>query len=510
MAEDLFISYARADAAVVEALVGELRDLGYHPFFDSDLTGGQRWWDTLLDHIEAADVFLPVISQHYLDSEACYQESTWAARLGVPFLPVDVAQVDPQLCPRAIADANWVRYDLEGRSSLARLSHALRTIEPGVPVAVKPTRPAIPMTYFGELEREISGPLDWERQVVLIATLKGRLGSREDALARRLLRELQGNPRLSHASWREIEAALLENPPAPPVARVTARFDEPVAEPFVEPVAREPATPLVGEPSGAKDPVATGSSGSDVPPTARSENDGSPYPSPSRRTRLTIAAIAAIAVVAVASAAAGVLALRGGGDPRSEATGPGGGSTGAPAEDSAAPESETAVTPPPPPTAAELLEASQPTGVWRFHDYTQTKTTRAGETKQADPDDRPAKWTFTSNVCDARVCKGEIKTSRGGTYAYSWDGEQLKVPGWNTVDTDEWEACFDSSGNERPIDESSYRDTYRWTYGVFTGTASRLQRPWTERITTEFAGSCSAQSTDNVRYEGIQIITPIG
>jgi TIR domain len=257
----LFISYARTDAAIVDALVGELRELGYQPFFDSDLTGGQAWWDTLLDRIEASDVFLPVLSQHYLDSEACYQEADWAASVGVAFLPVDVARVDPRLCPRAIANANWVRYELEGRSSLARLSHALRTIEPGSRPPVNPPRPEIPMTYFGELEREISGPLDWERQLVVIATLKGRLGSREDALARRLLRQLQGNQRISYTGWREIEAALKQVPPAddqalPPAPRPVAA-DRPASP-------TEPATTQTSSKPGS-DETAVGQKGSSSP-----------------------------------------------------------------------------------------------------------------------------------------------------------------------------------------------------------------------------------------------------
>ncbi len=264
----LFISYARADVAIVDALVGELRDLGYQPFFDSDMTGGQRWWDTLLDRIEASDVFLPVLSPHYLDSEACYQETNWAATVGVPFVPIDVARVDPRLCPRAIADANWVRYELEGRSSLARLSHALRTIQPGIRPPVTAPRPDIPMTYYGELEREISGPLDWERQLVVIATLKGRLGTREDALARRLLGELQENPRISYTSWREIEAALKQGPPpADPLSASAAPAPVDEAPPATPPTAPDPpADAAPGEeppnagPLGASSPAELSSS----------------------------------------------------------------------------------------------------------------------------------------------------------------------------------------------------------------------------------------------------------
>lgn len=275
-AERLFISYARADAATVRELVVELRELGYDPFFDSDLTGGQRWWDTLLDRIENSDVFIPVISPDYVASEACYRETTWADALRLAFLPLDVGGVDPSSCPRAIADANWVRYDLEARTSLARLSHALRRITPGTRPAVLPRRPEIPMTYFGELEREIAGNLTWERQIVVIATLKGRLGTREDATARRLLHELQQNESVSHTNWREI-ADLLAPPddaPSAPVAPAAepTHTPEPAPDQFPAPAAPENPTPTPPPVEPATEP--------EPEPERRPEPEPAPAPEP--------------------------------------------------------------------------------------------------------------------------------------------------------------------------------------------------------------------------------------
>ena len=118
----VFVSYARADQKIVQSLVHEL---GYDAFYDQDLTGGQRWWDVLLDKIHEADGFLPVLTSEYRQSEACHREGVWAESLNKPFVPIDVGQASPDLFEKVVADANWVRYSLDDRGSVARLARAL-------------------------------------------------------------------------------------------------------------------------------------------------------------------------------------------------------------------------------------------------------------------------------------------------------------------------------------------------------------------------------------------------
>ena len=47
----LFISYARENKADVEALIRDLNALGYQTWVDSELRGGQTWWDEILRRI---------------------------------------------------------------------------------------------------------------------------------------------------------------------------------------------------------------------------------------------------------------------------------------------------------------------------------------------------------------------------------------------------------------------------------------------------------------------------
>ena len=87
--------------------------MGHDPFYDQDLTGGQRWWDVLLTQIEESDGFLPVLSDAYIDSEACGQEARWASNVVMPILPLDLGSVGPEMVDPHIAQTNWIRFGLE-------------------------------------------------------------------------------------------------------------------------------------------------------------------------------------------------------------------------------------------------------------------------------------------------------------------------------------------------------------------------------------------------------------
>ena len=224
MTGQIFVSHSRADSTLVGALVADLRGLGLDPFVDTGLTGGQRYWDTVLDRIAACEIFIPVVSPGFLESEACYRQTAWADSCGLAFMSIDVGGVDRSSCPPAVADADWLHYDPAEATALEQLAHALRGAQPG-PRSATPERPPIPLAYSVELEQEIAGQISWERQLAIIQGLHGRLGTREDATARRLLADLQRNEVTSLDSRREIEALL--RAPAATTADSVSRADEP-------------------------------------------------------------------------------------------------------------------------------------------------------------------------------------------------------------------------------------------------------------------------------------------
>ncbi len=213
----LFVSYARRDMPVVVQLVNELREMGHEPFYDQDLTGGQRWWDVLLTRIEECDGFLPVLSDAYIDSEACRQEAQWASDVGVPILPLDLGSVGPEMCDPHVSQTNWIRYGLEDRTSIARLARALGALPPRTPPVPEPVRPPVPVTYLTATRQEIHDAeiMAVDRQLAIIATLRSKLGTDDDTSARTLLTELRRRPDVAYASAVEIDHMLGTAPVSP-------------------------------------------------------------------------------------------------------------------------------------------------------------------------------------------------------------------------------------------------------------------------------------------------------
>ena len=64
----VFISYARRDAVPVAALADDLGEFGYTVWLDREVSGGQHWWDRILDQIRTCDVFVFALSPAGLDS----------------------------------------------------------------------------------------------------------------------------------------------------------------------------------------------------------------------------------------------------------------------------------------------------------------------------------------------------------------------------------------------------------------------------------------------------------
>lgn len=222
----MFISYSRADLAVVAVLCERLEQDGHRLFYDQDLLGGQRWWDALLDEIERRDVFMPVLSDHYIDSEPCRREAGYAAALGKSFLPVASGDglSSARLVP-AIAEANWVRYHPEREGSIALVTAALAALPPSPPLpAPGPGRPDVPISYLVEIQQLVGSrdELSRAQQLDLLDRLLSRASrdSGDDVIG--LLRALRERVDVLDGVARQIDHFLgqrtpdMRTAPAPP------------------------------------------------------------------------------------------------------------------------------------------------------------------------------------------------------------------------------------------------------------------------------------------------------
>ena len=171
----IFLSYARNDAALAQILVSDLRELGSTVWLDEETSGGQDWWNLILEQIRACEVFVYALSSASLDSLSCTRESTYAVALGKPVLPIWLAGDEPRRrLPAALATIQYVDYREQTREALARLVRALFNIPPTPPLPDPlPPAPPAPISYMHQLAELITGdaPLDAEAQRYLALEL---------------------------------------------------------------------------------------------------------------------------------------------------------------------------------------------------------------------------------------------------------------------------------------------------------------------------------------------------
>ena len=48
---NIFLSYNRKSEAVVRTLADDIEALGHNAWFDQDLSGGQAWWEQILENV---------------------------------------------------------------------------------------------------------------------------------------------------------------------------------------------------------------------------------------------------------------------------------------------------------------------------------------------------------------------------------------------------------------------------------------------------------------------------
>lgn len=185
----VFISYSHLDQAIVEHLERDLDSLGCDVWCDRELSGGQRWWDGILESIRQCDVFVFAISEAAVRSEACARELAYATALGKSVLPVLAGQSVPEgLLPPVLSETQRVDIrESDARSALA-LGRALMQTAPASPLPDQlPAPPPVPISYLSDLKTRVEQtPLPLEDQWKLLTELEERLTrpeEKESALA---------------------------------------------------------------------------------------------------------------------------------------------------------------------------------------------------------------------------------------------------------------------------------------------------------------------------------------
>jgi hypothetical protein len=240
-----FISYSHVDDVAIARLENDTRLLGWDPWCDRELTGGQRWWDGILDHIRRCDAFIFALSASSNRSEACESELAYAAALGKPILPVLVGEpVADGLLPPLLAETHYIDLRSDAREAVAAYARALSRLSPAPPLPEPlPPAPAVPVSYLADLRGRVERPdLTHDEQWGLLNELQEALTRPEQAeAARGLLRDFAKRPDLMQSVAAHANRAL------------TAYEDDDASRPVPLPPPPPPGDPVVaGGASGAR------------------------------------------------------------------------------------------------------------------------------------------------------------------------------------------------------------------------------------------------------------------
>ncbi len=223
----IFISYSSKSKPIVAKLAEDLGITGHEIWFDHQLTGGQAWWDTILDEIRRCDIFVFALTSEALESYACKLEYTYAHKLGKPVLPVKMdGDVPIHQLPDELQLIQFVDYTSQDSQAAFRLVSALNSAPSAAPLPDPlPEPPLVPLSYVGKLREQIDSPqLTFDEQASLIFKLKERLQEGDSPEeARGLLERLRRRDDLYAKIDREIEELLQSSRPVS--ARLFARRD---------------------------------------------------------------------------------------------------------------------------------------------------------------------------------------------------------------------------------------------------------------------------------------------
>ena len=210
----LFISYNRDSLDAVKALAADLAEEA-DPWFDQELTGGQRWWDSILARIRDCDTFVFVLTPGSVESQACGRECDYARQLGKPVLPVLLSdKVNFDDLPAAVAHIQGVDYQAQDKRAYVALMRALGGLPAPPPLPDPlPLPPPVPISYIVSLKERIDSeaPLDYQDQITLTLELRDRFrGGRPAEEIVPLLERLKRRDDLLARVGRDIDTVLEE------------------------------------------------------------------------------------------------------------------------------------------------------------------------------------------------------------------------------------------------------------------------------------------------------------
>jgi hypothetical protein len=156
----VFVSYSRQNLEVVTQLIQDLQAVGVQAWYDQTLTGGQRWWDDILNNIRECDIFIFALSRESWESEACRGELAYVLQLSKVVLPVLVADgINLNLLPPPINQIQVTDYRQCDKAAAFALVKSIGAAPAALPLPDPlPLPPKVPVSYMSNLKERIDSP----------------------------------------------------------------------------------------------------------------------------------------------------------------------------------------------------------------------------------------------------------------------------------------------------------------------------------------------------------------
>jgi hypothetical protein len=235
---EIFLSYSRQNADQILALVEDIEALGHNVWYDHEISGGQSWWDQILERIRLSDVFVFALSPHSLESRPCLLESGYAFDLHKRILPVLVADgVASATLPEALSVIQFIDYRFPDKQAAIRLSKSLVSLPPAAPLPDPlPAPPVAPIKYLGRLKSRIESDeaLSFQEQAALLFELRQHMNDtaeRDEVL--RLLRLFRRRDDLLAKIADEIDS-LITSMSVPTSSSAPAKPPERISKPPIQ------------------------------------------------------------------------------------------------------------------------------------------------------------------------------------------------------------------------------------------------------------------------------------
>lgn len=212
----IFISYAHSDNLHVQSLVEFLDDQKWDYWYDKELLGGDRWWDTIIENIQSSSLLLFIVSSHSLSSPFCLAEYEFARQCRLHIIPIkfDINFIVGKSNFDSLQETQILTLDPNLRDeSLQKLKKSIRVKANKFALPEHLEIPSRPLDFLEDIEIDIKNDF-FERMDQHILKLWNALFLEKYKMsALKLLKQINSNPKADSYLQKKCLDLLIQHDP---------------------------------------------------------------------------------------------------------------------------------------------------------------------------------------------------------------------------------------------------------------------------------------------------------